>query len=79
MTYPTISMVDVINAGARPSRHPHPKPCPGCGMHPDIDRAFYGRVVVYCDNDSCAGIGDRWHQVMGDTVAEAVEKWNAAP
>ena len=56
------------------------KPCPCCNIQPAIDPAFHGKVCVYCDNDDCSqSHGDGWPHALGDTLAQAVEKWNALP
>lgn len=51
-------------------------PCPGCGAPPEIDPSFFGEFCIYCDVDSCEGIGDGWVQAMGVTLESAAAKWN---
>lgn len=71
-----ISMLDCIAPG-RDRHSPHINRCPACFCIPAIDHAFYGKVVIYCDNDSCDTLGDGYPQALGKTLAEAAQNWNA--
>lgn len=74
-----LTMVGAIRIGAEQAvaAEPFLCGCPACGCTPKIDPSFYGKVCVYCDNDSCKGAGDGWPQAMGDTLTLAAAKWNA--
>jgi len=66
----TISMIDVINAGAKPQVQTN-KGCPFCGAEPGLARQIGSRYFVACEND-----GKHDAQAYGLTVEEAWESWN---
>lgn len=75
-----MNMLDTIRIGAQETiaAEPFLCGCSACGCTPKIDPSFYGKVCIYCDNDSCPQVdGDGWPQAMGDTLALAAAKWNA--
>ena len=62
-----ISMIDVINAGARGH-----KTCPWCRAPLELARQVGKRFLVGCESDTCKANP----QVGGDTLIEAWANWD---
>lgn len=74
MTYPTLSMIDVIRMGA--SKRRIPAPCPSCGTDaPLASRDIrWDKFFIRCENESCLIP----HFAIGDTLEEAWANWNSS-
>jgi hypothetical protein len=68
MTYPALSMIDVIRIGA--SRRPAPTPCPICRVDPPLSsHSRFGYFSIACPTDGCPTC------VEGDTLEGVWENW----